>query len=214
MTSRSNPDWLAELLANEGDAQPIDADSRDSLVAAIASAAEPASLDMRRHEQLLARALGGTEPEAEDPFAPPSDHELAGIAGRNLVADDPLAASLLAAYAPQALPPEIERSIRVSVLNQTLAPIPRRRPSTAATLWGALAVAAVAVLWIASATQTWTDGVVGRARPQANLTPSRSTRSMFAEPFANSTASQRIDRIAQARQKDLRENRYLMWGLP
>jgi hypothetical protein len=51
----------------------------------------------------------------------------------------------------------------------------------------------------------------------AELVPVRSTQDLFNEPFArplsHGAASARIDRIAMARQSDLRENRFAMWGV-
>ena len=49
---------------------------------------------------------------------------------------------------------------------------------------------------------------------QATMVPTRSTQSLFEEPFApRGGASARIDRIAMARSSDLRENRFARWGV-
>ncbi|GEM_PF-2142484 len=212
MTFRSNPDWLAELIAREGDTRLIAAEDRDALVAAITAAARPAPIDPQRHEQLLAAALGNPAAGADDPLAPPTAEESASLSATNLQ-NDPILAALRAASAPQSLSPDRERAIRSAALGSI--PLPRReRPKIVASIWGALAVAALAVVWVA--TETRTDGGTFSSHPHAQIkfAPSRSTGSLFAEPFGNTTASQRIDRIAQVRHRELRENRYLMWGLP
>lgn len=205
MTSRSNPDWLAELVAQDGDTQLIDADERDALVAAITAANSPKPLDPRRHEQLLDVVLG----RQGDPLASPGQQELVRAA---TVMSDPLVATLQAAYAPLELSPEVENIVRDSAIGRPHPAVQRLRPRLAATLWGVLSIAAIAVIWITTS-RGRIDGLRPNHRAEINFMPARSTGSMFAEPFANSTASERIDRIAQARQRDLRENRYLLWGL-
>lgn len=64
------------------------------------------------------------------------------------------------------------------------------------------AAAAALTLWLTASSET--------AVPLAR---SRSTESLFAEPFTEGTGSARIDRIAVARAADYRDNRFAQWGL-
>lgn len=218
MTSRSNPDWLAELIAKEGDAKLIEAQERDSLLNAIGSAASPEALDPHRHAQLLKAALspsGNSAQIVDDPLAPPSANELiAAAATRKGLEANPLVSLLRAAYAPSELAPDSARSILDSTLKSPAPLTLHNARARSATFWGVLAVAAAAVLWVARATQPHLDGLNPSGQSQLNLAQSRTTRSLFSESFAHSSASERIDRIAQVRQRELRNNRYLMWGLP
>jgi hypothetical protein len=218
MTSRSNPDWLAEIIAKEGDTKLIEAQERDSLLNAIGSAASPEALDPHRHAQLLKAALnppGNSTQIDDDPLAPPSvDEVIAAAATRKNLDDDALVSLLRAAHAPSELAPDAACSILSSTLTSA-APLTRHnpRPSSAA-FWGVLAVAAAAALWVAHPMQPRLDRLAPTEQSQLNLAQSRTTRSLFSDSFAHSSASERIDRIAQVRQRELRDNRYLMWGLP
>jgi hypothetical protein len=217
MTSRSNPDWLAELMAKEGDTKLIEAQERDALLTAIGSAAAPEALDPHRHAQLLNAALNpsGTTQIDDDPLAPPSvDEVIAAAATRKNLEDDALVSLLRAAFAPSALAPDSARSILSSTLTCATA-LTRHNPrAPSATFWGVLAVAAAAAIWVAHATQPRLAGLTSSGQSQLNLTQSRTTRSLFSDSFAHSSTSERIDRIAQVRQRELRDNRYIMWGLP
>jgi len=218
MTSRSNPDWLAELIAKEGDAKVIEVQERDSLLNAIGSAVSPEAIDPHRHAQLLKAALSSSGDSAQmddDPLAPPSFNEvIAAAATRKNLEEDALVSLLRAAYAPSELATDSARPILCRTPTSAT-PITRHNPKApGATFWGVLAVAAAAALWVAHATQPPVDGLTPTAQSQLNLAQSRTTRSLFSDSFAHSSASQRIDRIAQVRQRELRNNRYLMWGLP
>ncbi len=71
----------------------------------------------------------------------------------------------------------------------------------------AIALAASVVLYFNS---QHTEAPVARVE----LVPVRSTQRLFDKPFeAKSSASARIDRIASARESDLRENRFIRWGV-
>lgn len=216
MTSRSNPDWLAELIAEEGDAKLIGAQERDSLLDSIASAASPEGIDPGRHAQLLEAALnpaGNVDQLLDDPLTPPSTDEIiAAAATRKNLEAEPLVLLLRAAHAPSELSPASAQS----VLNAALAKLtfPKRQHPRVSTFWGLLAVAAAAVLWVANATEPSVEGLAPAGRSQLEFAQSRTTGSLFSNARERSTASERIDRIAQVRQKDLRRNRYLLWGLP
>jgi hypothetical protein len=53
----------------------------------------------------------------------------------------------------------------------------------------------------------------GAPSPSAELTATRSTETLFVEPFQVGQTSARIDRIAMARSHDYRENRFRRWGV-
>ena len=218
MTSRSNPDWLAELIAKEGDAKLIEAQERDSLLTAIGSAASPEVLDPHRHAQILKAALSPSENSAlidDDPLAPPCTNEvIAAAATRKNIEADPLVSLLRAAYVPSELAPDLARSILSSTLTSPRPLTHHNSKAPSANFWGVLAVAAAAALLVAHATQPRLDGLSPTGQSLPNLAQSRTTRSLFSDSFAYSSASERIDRIAQVRQRELRNNRYLMWGLP
>jgi hypothetical protein len=57
-----------------------------------------------------------------------------------------------------------------------------------------------------------------RDTPAAAVAPprlevSRSTAALFSERFAPGHATERIDRIAVARERELRKNRFASWGV-
>jgi hypothetical protein len=84
----------------------------------------------------------------------------------------------------------------------------RRRPNLVFVTFGGLglAVAAAFALFVARASDP------AREAPPA-LARSRTTQALFREPFEPNRTSERIDRIAEARERDARENRYALWGV-
>jgi hypothetical protein len=58
--------------------------------------------------------------------------------------------------------------------------------------------------------------VTGAIVDPSKLAMPRSTESLFSEPFAkdtHATTTARLDRIASARARDLRDNQYARWGV-
>jgi hypothetical protein len=47
----------------------------------------------------------------------------------------------------------------------------------------------------------------------AALSTSRSSSALFREPFTLEGTTARVDRIAGERERELRQNRYLAWGV-
>lgn len=71
-----------------------------------------------------------------------------------------------------------------------------------------VAVAATMLMYLSA------QGPTAKPVARAELVPVRSTQSLFDKPFeSKSSASARIDRIALAREGDLRENRFARWGV-
>ena len=219
MSSPSRPDWLSALIAAEGDARPIDAHERDALFSALNAAYLPQPLDRSRHRQIIDRALGLATQQAAldwvDPLAPASPEDLAAAAElRDNFDSNQLVISLRSAHIPSAPLSDVETTLRqVAIENKPrhVAPLLRRLTRPA---WGIFAAAATAALWFIAQS----NGIVQDARysrpKNDTLVLSRSTESLFAKPFAQSTNSERIDKIALVRSRELRNNRYAIWGLP
>jgi hypothetical protein len=189
------------------------------LLTALEAALRPGQLDANANERLIALAL-------EDPCAPASDEELAeserlrDALERGAPHEDTatLAALRAAFEAPAASEPRIESSVdqAVDVALRSTPVLPlqpsKRRGNVVYAVFGAasavLAAAALATLFI---------GTASRSAPEAAL-PSdfakpRSTAPLFNERFETGETTARMDAIASARSRDLRDNRYAAWGV-
>ena len=154
---------------------------------------EPNQSDLERAHALAEALDGKKEPSA------PEERELAE-----------LATSLRAANAPSDLSDREHEAILSRALSKTNGASTKKagggggrviRVSFGAA--GALALAAAIFL------------LVTRPKPQADgdgevaqIVRSRSTAPLFSQPFKPGDASARIDRIAMARERDFRENRF------
>jgi hypothetical protein len=175
------------------------------LVELLQNAWTPREIDRARHERLLQAAL-------EDPFAAASAEELKeserlrqALDGHGDHDDVRLARALSAAFAPsleQRLPePELVGEPRSRRRGQVIF----YRFAGIAT---ALAVAAAVLFRIVPHRS---------AAPEPDLASlalaqSRSTAVLF-RAESPGAPSERIDRIASARSRDLRDNRYALWGV-
>jgi hypothetical protein len=164
--------------------------------------------------------------EIKDPS--PTEEELAESARLRDALADPsvknedadLLRSIALSHEPRALEEDAHRAI-VERAVDTMAKRPRGRVIRVAfgSAAGTLALAAAAVLLL---------GRIGLepapSHSAAQLLRSRSTQPLFDEPFLSPErsagvdsgrggASARIDRIAMAREADLRENRFMQWGV-
>ncbi|HEU4404945.1 MAG TPA: hypothetical protein VFS43_06595 [Polyangiaceae bacterium] len=180
----------------------------------------------------------GPGPEApwlDDPDAPPTAEELAaaralaealegrGEAGRE---GAEFASALRAAYEPAELDPARHEALLARALGEAggakvVRLDERRLAARRALRWGgattvmAAAAAAVLALWPGGRGEGPAPSAAVAVAPPPALRPSRSTQELFDEPFARSGGgSARIDRIAQARSRDLRQNRFRRWGVP
>jgi hypothetical protein len=170
---------------------------------ALRAAYAPSEIDPARHERLLLAAL-------EDPFAPASAEELVeserlrqALDGQGDHEDLALARALSAAFAPRA---EANAAVPKP---QALA----RRKSNVILLrfaggGAALAAAAAVLLSILPAPRPLSAPDL----PAFALAQSRSTAALFHADNAGAP-SDRIDRIASARERELRDNRYALWGV-
>jgi hypothetical protein len=217
MSSPSHPDWLNALIAQEGDPKPIDARERDALFGALNAAHIPQPLDQGRHREIIEQAIAANREAADsvDPLAPASSEELTAAAKlRDSLDTNQLVRSLRAAYLPGPPQDSVEAPLRnVAIAKRPEREATRRRRVTGP-VWGFFAAAAAVVLWFIAQS----NGIGGETqyyRLKTNtLAQSRSTESLFAKPFAQSTNSERIDKIALVRSRELRNNRYAIWGLP
>ena len=75
----------------------------------------------------------------------------------------------------------------------------------------ALSAAAAFAFLIGNTRSDESAALAPRAVPV--LAQSRSTNELFAEPFTEGQASARMDRIAEQRARELRDNRYALWGV-
>jgi hypothetical protein len=157
------------------------------------------------------------EPDVVDPDAPPSEEEQAEATRLREALEDParvqgggLAGALSAAWSPRDLSAGEHRAL----LDRALADhaLRRRRAHAMRVSFGAgLAALAAGVALVVG---------IGRGSPptalraDAAFAPTRSTQSLFTEPFAGAGGqTARVDRIAAARAADLRENEFARWGV-
>ena len=200
----SEYDDRAELAPGEALAPDIEAE----LAEALRSAFAPQALPPERHAELIALAL-------EDPLAPPSAEEIreserlrrALDEGDESHPDAALARALRAALAPEALSREAEDHARAAVAAS--ASKARGRGNVVYASFGVLALAAAAAFVLLLSRPPANEAVSARAP----LAASRTTGPLFQEPFETGQTTARIDRIALARSRELRENRYALWGV-
>jgi len=192
------------LLAGEPELAPLSAVEEERLATALRAAFAPTELDPARHERILAAAL-------EDPFAPPSAEELVesdrlrrALEGEGEHADLALARALAAAHAPKPLPP--------AARERSEARLPRRATVFYVRFGAALGALAAAALVLLSIRGQRTPNTAAPDLQTLALAQSRSTAPMFQAATAG-PPSARIDRIASVRERELRENRYALWGV-
>lgn len=179
----------------------------DALMRALSLAYRPSELTRERHERILREAL-------EDPFAEASDDELreserlrdALERGDASHADAALARALAAAVRPEPPAERTEARARSAALDRS------RRTNVVFVTFGAVALAAAAAFALLLS-GTRSDESAAVSRPAPVLAQSRSTNELFADPFVEGQASARVDRIAEQRARELRDNRYALWGV-
>lgn len=199
-----------------------------ALTDALDAALRPAELDPEWHELLIAKAL---EPELHDASLEElraafelrhglervSAHGAAEVAGaRGAAGEGPaddraranveLANSLKVAFAPSPLP-----SARIDALVQRTLQRTPRRSNLIFVAFGAasaaLALAAAIALLVGSSPrrEVHTSKIV--------FAESRSSAPLFSERFTRESTSERVERIALTRGRELRENRFAAWGV-
>lgn len=161
------------------------------------------------------------EPWDDDPDAPPSAEELAESERLREALDNPmlehpdaeLARALHLAVAPKPIDVVAHKKILSRVVHD---PVAAQRRTTLWVFGGAIAAAAAVVLAV-TALPTRNDAnqaPSAAAAAMPNLVPTHSTDDLFVAPFPKEQhTSERIDIIAEARMRDLRKNRYSLWGV-
>lgn len=201
----------------EEEESPLSANEEAALLTALAAAWRPDELDPRVNERLLEMAL-------EDPLAAPSEEEQIESARLRDALEQglphPDAGLLQALGAPFTTPPvvslqpdeAVERAVTGALGGAVAAPTKRTNVIYVAfgAASAALAVAASALLFVGVSRQT--SPTAAAVEPSAFVKP-RSTAPMFAERFETGDTTARMDLIASARSRDLRDNRYASWGV-
>ena len=201
---------------SEQELPELDAAEELRLGELLRNAFRPGEIDPQRHERLLSAAL-------EDPFAEPSPEELVeserlrqALDGRGDHEDLRLARALSAAFSPS-----IDRPL-ADTLRDTRrgeSALPAKTASTSrgqviyyrfAAVTTALAVAAAVLLRLTSQAPESATRVPDLTT--LALAQSRSTAAFFRADSAGAP-SERIDRIASVRSRELRDNRYALWGV-
>jgi len=185
-----------------------------AMLAMLEAALRPAELNPRVNERLIEMAL-------EDPFAEPSPEELVESARlrdaleRGTPNADANLLRALAASAGRENDDGASQRVLQAALGALPQPAPRPRANVVYALFGAgsalLAAAAAVTLFIGSARNSAPAAAVAVA-PSAYVVP-HSTASLFAERFETGDTTARMDIIANARSRDLRDNRYAAWGV-
>jgi len=203
---------MSELTERESELQLPELDPAEErrLTELLCHAFRPSEIDPARHERLLLAAL-------EDPFAEPSPDELIeserlrqALDGQGDHQDLRLARALSAAFAPNLAPPARDPALTTAAIPVKPKPSGQVIFYRFAAVTTALAVAAAVLLQLTPESRK-------SAAPEADLATlalaqSRSTATFF-RPDAAGAPSERIDRIASVRSRELRDNRYALWGV-
>jgi hypothetical protein len=185
------------------------------LLARLRAAFRPSELDPEVHEQLLAVAL-------EDPFAPASEAELLESQRLRQALEEgsshPDAEVLRALGAPFAALDEaaLERALSAAERAPQSTRPPRRNVVYLVFGAGSAALAAAAAFALLFAGSPRSEpSSASSAVVAPKLVQARSTADLFDEHerFETSGTTARMDRIASARSRDLRDNRYAAWGV-
>jgi hypothetical protein len=190
--------------SHEGPEPVLDPEVERELGEALGNAWSPAELDAETNERLLALAL-------EDPLAPASAEEVAGAESLRDALEAPdgspdehgLAAALRHAYAPEPLSAGGELALRSHAVERA-----GRRGRLFVLTGAGTALVAAAAAWAVLVS----PAAEFASQPPAHF--SRSSVNLFDHKFEPGRNTERVDRIAQARLRELRDNRFRRWGVP
>jgi hypothetical protein len=179
-----------------------DADEHEELARALSAAWSPGDIGSDLNERLLAQAFGAHD-EAE---RRESETLREALDGRGDHALAELASALGAAARPAALDPRHNDRL----VSAALSAAKRPRKNVVFVVFGAIGAAAALA---ASVLLMLRAAVPERSREPAAYAVSRSTAPLFHEPFQTAGTSDRVERIAWTRARELRENRFAAWGV-
>ncbi len=216
MSKPSNPNsdpQVESLLTPDEEAQ---------LANLLVNAYRPRPLDSHLNDELIDAAL-------EDPLAPPTPEEIAeserfrrALEGHGDHPDLALAQALTALDRGGADPGHLQ--INEAALERALprgaAPSASGSSNIVVVSFGALAaLAAAAALLLLLAPPDAAERVASKAEAPAavpgapSLAQSRSSTSLFDANFERERTTERVDRIASVRTRELRANRFKQWGI-
>ena len=202
---------------SEPDLTPLNAGEEQRLCALLLHAFAPREIDLARHEQLILAAL-------EDPFAEPSPEELVqserlrrALEGDGEHADLDLARALANAHAPSKVAPSVGTPAALAARSASdagpaSAPHPKASAKVFSLRFGAIAAGLAAAAALLFSLQSRPNRAPVADLPTLALAQSRSTAALF-EAASAGPPSARIDRIVSVRERDLRDNRYALWGV-
>jgi hypothetical protein len=187
----------------------LDPERECALIEALRAAYAPAALDAKLNEELIEQALEDTFALASPEEARQSERLREALDGTGQHPDLDLLRALRAAAAPAPLSEERLASAAAQATN-------RRRGNVVYIAFGVASIAAAiaaGVLLVVGPAPERAELAASAASLPAELAVSRSTVPLFNEKFDTASTTERIDKIALARKRELRENRYLAWGL-
>ena len=213
-------------------AEALTSEAEAALTEALLCAYRPAALDSDVNEALIELAL-------ESPLRPASDEERAeserfrrALEGRGEHPDLGLVQGLLEAHRTSRSDPPHLAELSDRALDRALgrAPVrvaaPTKKGNVIFVSFGvvtALAAAAAVLLVVLFPTEGRTPSAAAPAAAPAGamvvaqappLTQSRSAEALFDGKFERDHTTERVDRIASVRARELRQNRFQQWGVP
>ncbi len=156
----------------------------------------------------------------DDPDAPATPEELAAAEELRAALEDPSrdheAAALLRAASLAHAPRPLDEAEHRVLVEAAVAKMPAKREKRGGIVIRVAFGAAASAVALAAGIALFFQASEESAPPHAKveLVHVRSTQALFDEPFAKQGGTTaRIDRIAMAREDDLRENRFSRWGV-
>ncbi len=195
--------------------EPLAPDEEALLLEALACALRPKEIDASLNDRLIEAALA-----SDDPFAPASVEELRESArlrealeqGTPHADVDALRALQLAFKPDDASAELLARALSGDA--KPAGPAPTEPPplrSKTTVIYAAFGGSGVVLAF--AAMFALLVGTPESPAPVTALVKPHSTLSLFSEPFETADTTARIDRIASARGRELRDNRYAAWGV-
>jgi hypothetical protein len=192
--------------------EPLSPGEEAELLAMLEAALRPSELEAGVNERLIELAL-------EDPFAAPSAEELVESArlrdALELGTEDDdarILRALRASFGGASDDEAVERAIGGALGS---AAKPKQRGNVVYAVFGAasavLAAAAAALLLFGPLSRSASSPMASASVP-AFVKP-HSTGPLFEDRFETGDTTARMDLIASARSRDLRDNRYAAWGV-